>query len=46
MTTFNVLHARDDARQRRVAALHGLNEHAGGRDIKGGQELLEQAPRV
>ena len=35
MTTFDVIHARDDARQRRVAALHGLNEDAGGREYQG-----------
>ena len=41
MATFDVLHARDDARQRSVPALHGLDEDAVDANIERGQELLD-----
>lgn len=46
MTAFDVLHARDDAGQRRVSAPEWLQQHPLHANVERRQKLLEEPPGV
>src|SRR6266446_1872652 len=46
MATFDVLHARNDARQDQISSFDGLHQYTMDTDLECRQKLLEQSPRV